>query len=80
MADITAARINNLQSSIALILGTGSGQNGYGQIVSSLPVNNTDDIITAEDINLIYADILKARVHQVGVTDIGIKNGLLPST
>ena len=72
MADITAARINNLQSSIALILGTGSGQNGYGQIVSSLPVNNTDDIITAEDINLIYADILKARVHQVGVTDIGI--------
>ena len=72
MADITAARINNLQSSISLILGTGSGQNGYGQIVSSLPVNNTDDIITAEDINLIYADILKARVHQVGVTDIGI--------
>ena len=72
MADITAARINNLQSSIALILGTGSGQNGYGQTVSSLPVNNTDDIVTAEDINLIYADILKARVHQVGVTDIGI--------
>jgi hypothetical protein len=72
MADITAARINNLQSSIALILGSGSGQNGYGQIVSSLPVNNTDDIITAEDINLIYTDILKARVHQVGVTDIGI--------
>ena len=30
MADITAARINNLQSSIALILGNGSGQNGYG--------------------------------------------------
>ena len=72
MADITAARINNLQSSISLILGTGSGQNGYGQTVSSLPVNNTNDIITAEDINLIYADILKARVHQVGVTDIGI--------
>ena len=72
MADITAARINNLQSSIALILGTGSGQNGYGQIVTSAPVNNTTDIIQAEDINDIYADILKARIHQVGVGDIGI--------
>ena len=72
MADITAARINNLQSSIGLILGTGSGQNGYGQIVTSAPVNNTTDIIQAEDINDIYADILKARIHQVGVGDIGI--------
>ena len=72
MADITAARINNLQSSIALVLGTGSGQSGYGQTVISQPVNNTGDIIQADDINAIYADILKARVHQVGTTDIGI--------
>jgi hypothetical protein len=72
MADITAARINNLQSSIALILGTGSGQNGYGQTVTSLPVNNTGDIVEAADVNAIYADILKARIHQVGVGDIGI--------
>ena len=72
MADITAARINNLQSSIALILGTGSGQNGYGQTVTSLPVNNTGDVVEAADMNAIYADILKARIHQVGVGDIGI--------
>lgn len=72
MADITAARINNLQSSIALILGTGSGQNGYGQTVTSAPVNNTGDVVEAADINAIYADILKARVHQVGPGDIGI--------
>ena len=72
MADITAARINNLQSLIALILGTGSGQNGYGQTVTSVPVNNTGDIVEAADINAIYADILKARVHQVGIGDIGI--------
>ena len=49
MADITAARINNLQSSISLILGNGSGQNGYGQLVSSTPVTNTGDIATAAD-------------------------------
>ena len=72
MADITAARINNLQSSIALILGSGSGQNGYGQVVTSVPVTNTGDIATAADMNAIYADILTARVHQVGVGDIGI--------
>ena len=72
MADITAARINNLQASINLILGTGSGQSGYGQIVTSSPVNNTEDIVQAEDINAIYADILKARVHQVGTGDIGL--------
>ena len=72
MADITAARINNLQSSIALILGSGSGQNGYGQSVSSAPVNNTGDVVEAADMNAIYADILKARVHQVGAGDIGI--------
>ena len=72
MADITAARINNLQSSIALILGSGSGQNGYGQAVTSVPVTNTGDIATAADMNAIYADILTARVHQVGAGDIGI--------
>jgi hypothetical protein len=72
MADITAARINNLQSSISLILGTGSGQNGYGQVVTSLPVTNTGDVVEAADMNAIYADILKARVHQVGTGDIGI--------
>lgn len=72
MADITASRINNLQSSIELILGTGSGQSGYGQPVTSAPVNNTGDIVEAADMNAIYADILKARVHQVGTGDIGI--------
>ena len=72
MANITAARINNLQSSIALILGNGSGQSGYGQTVSSSPVNNTSDVVEAADMNAIYADILQARVHQVGPGDIGI--------
>ena len=72
MADITAARINNLQSSIALILGNGSGQTGYGQTVTSLPVNNTGDVVEAADMNAIYTDILKARIHQVGAGDSGI--------
>lgn len=72
MADITAARINNLQSSIGLILGNGSGQNGYGQTVTSIPVNNTGDVVEAADMNAIYTDILNARIHQVGPTDGGV--------
>ncbi len=32
---------------------------GYGQTISSAPVNNTGDIVEAADINAIYADILK---------------------
>ena len=50
MADITAARLNNLQSRIALILGTGSGTNGYGQTVVSSQVNNSSDTVDAEGI------------------------------
>ena len=73
MADITAARLNNLQSRIALILGTGSGTNGYGQSVVSSQVNNSSDTIDAEDINNIYTDMIKARIHQVGVNETGIR-------
>ena len=73
MADITAARLNNLQSRIELILGIGSGTSGYGQTVTSSPVNNTSDVIDADHINNIYTDLLKARIHQVGVTETGIR-------
>lgn len=66
MAEITAARINNLQSRIELILGNGAGSNGYGQDVSSSQVSNQTGSINAEDINKIYADLIKARVHQAG--------------
>jgi hypothetical protein len=72
MADITAARLNNLQSRIALILGTGSGTSGYGQTVVSSQVNNTSDVIDADDLNNIYTDMVKARIHQVGLTETGI--------
>ena len=72
MALITAARINNLQSRIALVLGNGAGENGYGQTLLSSQVSNQGGIIDADDMNNIYADILKARVHQVGPGDISI--------
>lgn len=68
MAEITAARINNLQSRIELILGNGAGRNGYGQALESTPVQ-PNSIVDADHINNIYADIIKARIHQVGPSD-----------
>ena len=50
MADITAARLNNLQSRIALILGTGSGSSGYGQTLASAPVA-ASSVVSSSDIN-----------------------------
>lgn len=71
MADITAARINNLQSRVELILGNGSERNGYGQTVTSVQVV-PNSIIDADHLNNIYTDIVKARIHQVGVSDPSI--------
>jgi hypothetical protein len=67
MTEITAARLNNLQARIELILGFGAGQNGYGQSITSTNVlNDSNLIITADDLNNIYADMIRARIHQVG--------------
>lgn len=70
MSEVNAARINNLQSRIELLLGTGAGQFGYGQTVNSSQVSALNGLIQASDLNQIYADILKARIHQVGPGNI----------
>ena len=66
MANITAARINNLQNRISLVYGQGAGQSGYGQTLVSSQVSSLDSTVQAADLNNIYTDILNARVHQVG--------------
>jgi hypothetical protein len=73
MTEITAARLNNLQARVELILGNGAGQNGYGQTIASVNVlNDGDTTIEADDLNNIYADMIRARIHQVGPGDLGI--------
>lgn len=71
MSDISAARYNNLQARIQEVMGTGSGTTGYGQILQSYqifaPGGNTEaDIVDADHMINLYADMIKARVHQVG--------------
>lgn len=54
---------NNIQTAIAAILGTGTGDKGYGQTVSSSQVSQYAKISVTEWNNL-RTDILKARQHQ----------------
>lgn len=72
---ITAADYNNLQSRITQVIGTGSGDFGYGQTVSSSQVSaiqNAEipdgDTISAEQLNNLRADIEVAYTHQTGST------------
>jgi hypothetical protein len=79
MTNITAESINLLFERMNLILGNGSGQNGYGQgqgvgygpeistyPVSNNPSGNLPTIISAADVNALFADMLRCRIHQIG--------------
>lgn len=56
---------NTIQSKIENVLGTGSGDYGYGQAVSSSQVSLSSKISVLQWNNL-RSDILKARQHQTG--------------
>jgi hypothetical protein len=63
---IVATDYNTIQSKIALILGTGSGDYGYCQQVLSSQVNNLNTKITVTQWNNLRTDLLLARQHQLG--------------
>lgn len=65
---IRASDYNSIQAKIALNLGTGSGNRGYGQAVSSGQVVPGDKISVTQWANL-RNDLLKARQHQTGVDE-----------
>ena len=69
---ITAAQYNDLQSRVNSIMGTGSGQSGYGQALASAQVS-TGNVVTAEHMDNLRTDINKANNHQSG-TSSGIGN------
>jgi len=69
---ITAAQYNGLQSRVATIMGVGSGNEGYGQTLSSaqVAVSNT---VTATQMDNLRTDLNKANNHQLG-TNASIGN------
>jgi hypothetical protein len=82
---ITASRFNLLQKRLSSILGSGNAQSGYGQGISgyggrvsssevSILNESNRNIATAENINELYTDILRARIHQIGYENEEITN------
>ena len=75
---VLATRFNNLQNRIRTVLGTSLSSNpqfGYGQSYSSSTVTgdydvNTvnTDLISPQEYETLYRDIIRARVHQIGGT------------
>lgn len=65
---ILALDYNNIQSSIAQVLGTGSGNYGYCQTVLSSQVSQNAKITAVQWQNL-YTDLIAARTHQTGVDE-----------
>ncbi len=62
---VEATDYNAIQTKVDSILGTGSGDKGYGQAVSSSQ-QSSGAVITDNHINELFADIQKAHTHQQG--------------
>jgi len=69
---IQAAQYNDLQSRVNTIMGTGTGQNGYGQTLASSTVL-AGSVVTATQMDELRTDINKANNHQSG-SDASIAN------
>lgn len=61
---------NAIQSKVALVLGTGSQDTGYGQTVSSSQISGTPKISVLQWSSL-RDDLLKCRQHQTGANEGG---------
>jgi hypothetical protein len=62
---ILATDYNVIQSKVALVLGSGTGNTGYGQVVTSSQVTSRTNV-TYTQWNNLRTDLLKARQHQTG--------------
>ena len=64
---ITAARYNNLQGRVATIMGTGSGDEGYGQSLNSSQVAVSEKV-TATHMALLFNDLAAGRIHKTNTS------------
>ena len=74
---ITALRYNNLQSRINVIMGTGSGNSGYGQALNSAQVAVGSNVDLVRVLNL-RTDMIKARQHQTANNEAPGGTGAFP--
>jgi hypothetical protein len=63
---VNSSVYNSIRSTVSNVLGVGDGaQNGYGRTLESTSKAD-NDIIYAEDMQLLFNDLVKARTHQSG--------------
>ena len=66
---------NDAKDRVLAVLGNGSGQSGYGQIVSSAEdyaISSNDELISHNEWNSLIADINKGYQHQSGASGLNI--------
>jgi hypothetical protein len=66
---IVASDYNAIQAKISLVLGSGSGDYGYGQVIDSTQVSPNVRITVAQWTAL-RSDILRSRQHQTGAAEV----------
>lgn len=71
---IDASDYASIKSKVDLVFGTGSGDTGYGQVITS-PEVTPGTTISASNWTSLRADMVKARQHQTGVS-VGSTNSL----
>jgi hypothetical protein len=64
---ITQAEYNSIRNKVVGVLGTGSGNSGYGQTLNSTAVG-LDSRVTINEYSNLRLDIINAWVHQAGST------------
>jgi len=64
---IESIDFRSIKKKVDLILGVGSGDNGYGQVITS-PTVNRGDIIGVDEWIALRNDMVKIRQHQIGGT------------
>jgi hypothetical protein len=65
---IEAADYNQIRNTIIAIMGTGSGNKGYGQTIMSSAVSAGTNRVTKQDWDNLRYDIVNARIHQTNTT------------
>ena len=77
---ITAARYNEMQSKLALVMGNGTGDFGYGQSLTSAQVTKNTSIVNATHMQKLKTDVDRAYFHQnnvaTGITDVAVSDDI----
>jgi hypothetical protein len=71
---VTASDYNSIRTDVNLVIGTNT--TGYGQLMRSSSVASTN-VVTAENMRLLYIDLMSAAVHQTGTVSTAVASPIV---